>query len=88
MLCVLTFSPALKRGDFFLTPPRRIPDLEAFLRGSPAAEVPERVETFFATYPTTLLGLAARDFGAVIAAALSAPAGTGESRPAVIDPAR
>lgn len=58
-------------GDFFLTPPRRIADLEAFLRGSAAATAPSRVGEFFATHPTTLLGLEPADFSAVIAAALA-----------------
>ncbi len=61
-------------GDFFLTPPRFVHDLEAALRGVPAAEAVRQVAEMFASRRPTLLGLEAADFIAVIGAALATPA--------------
>jgi lipoate-protein ligase A len=58
-------------GDFFVTPPRVIFDLEASLRGLPAAEAGPAVERFFAAAPADLLTIAPADFRAAIEAALA-----------------
>ncbi len=57
-------------GDFFVTPPRLIFDLEAALRGLDCAAAPAAVEAFFASNKTDLLSLAPGDFRDVIEAAL------------------
>ncbi len=62
----------LLTGDFFVTPPRTVFDLEASLRGLPAAELGAAVERFFAEAPVDLLTIAPADFRAVIEAALAA----------------
>jgi lipoate-protein ligase A len=62
----------LLTGDFFVTPPRAVFDLEASLRGLPAAELGSAVERFFAEAPVDLLTIAPTDFRAVIEAALAA----------------
>ncbi len=56
-------------GDFFVTPPRTVLDLEAALRGAPVAEIAERVETFFREAKVGVLSAGAADFAEVIAAA-------------------
>lgn len=53
-------------GDFFVTPPRTIFDLEAALRGVPVAEIRDKVEAFFADAKIGLLSAAASDFAEVI----------------------
>jgi lipoate-protein ligase A len=59
-------------GDFFVTPPRIIPDLESALRGEPLDTVAARVEAFFAATPSGILSAAPADFAmAVVAAAQS-----------------
>jgi lipoate-protein ligase A len=62
----------LLTGDFFVTPPRTVFDLEASLRGLPTAELGAAVERFFAEAPVDLLTIAPADFRAVIEAALAA----------------
>jgi len=57
-------------GDFFITPPRVVFDLEAALRGAAVAEAGEVVESFFARTPTDFLSLSAKDFRDVIEMAL------------------
>ena len=59
-------------GDFFVTPPRAIFDLEASLRGVRVAEMGDAVEDFFAHYEVGLLTVAAADFRAVLEAAAGA----------------
>jgi lipoate-protein ligase A len=59
-------------GDFFVTPPRMVYDLEASLRGVPVAEVGAAVERFFAEAPVDLLSIAPADFRTVIEAAVAA----------------
>ena len=49
-------------GDFFVTPPRAVLDLEASLRGVGTAELGDAVERFFADYPIGLCTVAATDF--------------------------
>jgi lipoate-protein ligase A len=56
-------------GDFFVTPPRTILDLEAVLRGAPVAEIGERIERFFAEARVGALSAGAADFAEVVEAA-------------------
>jgi lipoate-protein ligase A len=60
----------LLTGDFFVTPPRVILDLEACLRGCEAAAAGSCVAAFFARTPVQLLSLAPADFRDVVEAAL------------------
>jgi lipoate-protein ligase A len=62
---------ALITGDFFVTPPRTIVDLEASLRGVEADDVDRHVTDFFAARSVGLLSVAPRDFSAAISAAIS-----------------
>ncbi|MGE0611134.1 MAG: biotin/lipoate A/B protein ligase family protein [Hyphomicrobiales bacterium] len=68
-------------GDFFITPPRLIFDLEAALRGTPASEAPSATLEFFARHKPEMLSLKPDDFAAALQAALgiegarAAPAG-------------
>ena len=57
-------------GDFFITPPRVVFDLEALLRGLNIADAGRAVESFFARTPTDFLSLSAGDFRQVIEMAL------------------
>lgn len=61
---------ALLTGDFFVTPPRLIYDLEACLRGVMTEEVGSAIERFFATAKPDMLTIAPGDFRAVVEAAL------------------
>ena len=61
---------ALITGDFFVTPPRTVLDLEAALRGTPVGEVRERIERFFAEARVGLLSAAPGDFADVVEAAI------------------
>lgn len=65
---------ALFTGDFFVTPPRTIFDLEAALRGVEVARAGEAIETFFALAKTGLLTVKPADFRAAFAAAVQAEA--------------
>jgi lipoate-protein ligase A len=58
-------------GDFFVTPPRLVYDLEAALREVPVAEAGERVERFFSQARAELLSAAPADFRKAIEAALA-----------------
>lgn len=62
---------ALITGDFFLGPARTVLDLEARLRGLPAAEAGAAVAEFFAGREVQLLGLAPLDFREVVESALA-----------------
>lgn len=64
---------ALITGDFFVTPPRAILDLEASLRGVPAAEAQRATIAFFDRNPAFFLGLDPADLGGAIARALTEP---------------
>jgi lipoate---protein ligase len=70
---------ALITGDFFITPPRVVFDLEASLRGLNVADAGEAVESFFRKTPTDFLSLGAGDFRQVIEMALSRRAITAEA---------
>jgi lipoate---protein ligase len=59
-------------GDFFVTPPRVIYDLEAALRGTPAGAARRTVEAFFAGASVGLLTAAPADFATAVEAALAA----------------
>ena len=61
----------LVTGDFFVTPPRTILDLEAALRGVHKAEVGAAIERFFANAKVGLLSVAPADFRAAIEAAIA-----------------
>lgn len=52
----------LLTGDFFVTPPRMVHDLEAHLRGVPAREVGTSVDWFFNATKPDLLTIAPADF--------------------------
>jgi lipoate-protein ligase A len=58
-------------GDFFMTPPRALYDLEAALRGRKASDAGAEVEAFFARTACDAVGLSARDFRDLIESALS-----------------
>lgn len=59
-------------GDFFVTPPRMVLDLEAALRGVTVGEVGTAVDTFFAASRPDLLTIAPADFRKVIEEAVAA----------------
>jgi lipoate-protein ligase A len=61
---------ALITGDFFITPPRIVFDLESSLRGLDVAEAGPAVDAFFAAHPTDFLSLSADDFRQVVESAL------------------
>ena len=61
---------ALITGDFFVTPPRLVYDLEAALRGVVVADAGAAVDRFFTTTKPDLLTIAPADFKAVIEDAL------------------
>jgi len=58
-------------GDFFMTPPRALYDLEAALRGRSVSDAGAAVEAFFARRACGAIGLAPRDFRDLIESALS-----------------
>ncbi|MFN3868768.1 MAG: biotin/lipoate A/B protein ligase family protein [Hyphomicrobiaceae bacterium] len=62
---------ALLTGDFFITPPRLVLDLEASLRGVAVSEAGSAVERFFDAHRPQMLSLTPDDFGAVVEAALA-----------------
>jgi lipoate---protein ligase len=57
-------------GDFFITPPRVVFDLEASLRGLSVVQAGHAVEGFFAGHPADFLSLSADDFRRVVEIAL------------------
>jgi lipoate-protein ligase A len=62
---------ALVTGDFFVTPPRTVFDLEASLRNVPVRDAGAAVERFFAQAKVGLLSVTPADFRAAIEAALA-----------------
>lgn len=62
---------ALITGDFFLSPPRALYDLEARLRGLKVAEAGDAVHAFFADRPCEMPGLSALDFREAVEQALA-----------------
>lgn len=62
---------ALLTGDFFVTPPRIVFDLEAALRGVLTGDAGMSVERFFTERKPDLLTIAPADFRAVVEAAIA-----------------
>ncbi|MBM3355541.1 MAG: lipoate--protein ligase family protein, partial [Betaproteobacteria bacterium] len=62
---------ALITGDFFLSPPRALYDLEARLRGLTVCEAGEAVAAFFAESPCEMPGLSPLDFREAVEQALA-----------------
>jgi lipoate-protein ligase A len=60
---------ALVTGDFFVTPPRTIFDLEASLRGVAVDEIADTVARFFSSALVGLLSIRPEDFAAALTAA-------------------
>ena len=60
-------------GDFFVTPPRIVFDLESALRGVEAAEARPAIERFFQQAQVGLLSVAPGDFASAVEAAVAAP---------------
>ena len=58
-------------GDFFVTPPRTVFDLESALRGVMAADVHTALEDFFAHANVGLLSVTPADFAAAIERAIA-----------------
>lgn len=56
-------------GDFFVAPPRIVPDLEAALRGVPLEEVDATVGTFFQAAGAALMSAQGNDFAQALHAA-------------------
>lgn len=65
-----TLQRVLISGDFFVTPPRVVFDLEARLHGVRIDEIDDAIETFFREYPVDTLSVTPADFRASIANAL------------------
>jgi len=61
---------ALITGDFFVTPPRIVFDLESSLRGLNVADAGPAVDAFFTAHPADFLSLSADDFRRVVELAL------------------
>ncbi len=59
-------------GDFFVTPPRIILDLESSLRRTPIDDIDANVDAFFAGADVGLLSVAPSDFSAAIRSAVAA----------------
>ena len=57
-------------GDFFITPPRVVFDLEAHLQGSRLSEIESRIEQFFDETDIGMLSVTADDFLASISSAI------------------
>ena len=64
----------LLTGDFFVTPPRVVFDLEAHLQGSRVNELAERVRRFFDAADIGMLSVTADDFVSAIEAAINSAA--------------
>ena len=65
------FREIIITGDFFVTPPRTIYDLEAALRGTPVADLRATVDGFFKSAGVGLLTAAPDDFSSAIETALA-----------------
>ena len=62
---------ALISGDFFVTPPRIVFDLEAHLAGTRIDEIDDEIDAFFAANDIDMLSVSPDDFKASIADALA-----------------
>jgi lipoate-protein ligase A len=58
-------------GDFFVTPPRTVLDLEASLRNVPVTDVAGSIDRFFSGTKVGLLSISPADFRAAIEAAIA-----------------
>lgn len=65
------FREIIITGDFFVTPPRTIYDLEAALRGTMISDVRDTVDAFFKSAGVGLLTAAPEDFSSAIETALA-----------------
>lgn len=65
------FREVLISGDFFVTPPRVVLDLEAYLRGRKAVDCRTDVRDFFANAEVGLLTITPDDFASAIEGALA-----------------
>ena len=61
----------LLTGDFFITPPRTVLDLEARLRRADIATLGDEIESFFETARLGLATVGANEFAAAAQAALA-----------------
>jgi lipoate---protein ligase len=61
---------ALLTGDFFITPPRAVLDLEASLRNLPAGEAGAAAESFLAQAQVNMLSVSPADFRSAVEAAV------------------
>jgi lipoate-protein ligase A len=68
------FREVLITGDFFVTPPRIVLDLEAALRGTQISELRKTIAAFFAAANVGLLSIRPEDFAAAVEAAVAVPA--------------
>ncbi len=68
----LRIREALLTGDFFVTPPRMIFDLEAALRGVPATGAADAVLAYFASNKPDMVSVAPADFASAVSAAITA----------------
>ncbi len=69
----------LLTGDFFVTPPRIVLDLESHLRRVPIGEIGASVEAFFANAEVDLLSISPSDFAAAITNAVQATGSPGQA---------
>ena len=53
-------------GDIFITPPRTVMDLEAYLRGSKISELAEKTDSFFSNADIGMLSLQTSEFSTAI----------------------
>lgn len=65
-----TLQRVLFSGDFFVTPPRTVFDLEARLAGTPIEEIDATIDSFFADNEVGTLSVLPGDFRAAVADAL------------------
>ena len=70
---------ALITGDFFVTPPRVIFDLEADLRGREVTEAGSAIDAFFARTPADFLSLSADEVRQVVEMALARQGATAKA---------
>jgi len=62
-------------GDFFVTPPRVVFDLEAYLQGARLTEIEQRIQKFFRESEIGMLSVTANDFQASITDAITPASG-------------
>ncbi len=67
----------LLAGDFFVTPPRTVLDLEAHLQGRKLDEIEAATEQFFGACEVDMLTVTPADFSAAIMSAVPAETSDG-----------